>query len=310
MKRSPLPFPAAVAIRVGPAGWGRARTDHSTCGRGLPALALTLAGGLLLAAVLPVPALAQALPAGANDALERLNSSPRHGEWVSFDAGGGDSVRAWMVFPERPDPAPVVVVIHEIFGLTDWIRAVADQLAAEGFVAIAPDLLSGMGPDGGGTESVDQQGATALIRELTRDDANRRIRAAGMHAAAHPAALARIGAVGFCWGGTASFHIAATWPELDAAVVYYGSSPEAEVVERVHAPLLGLYAGDDARVNVTIDPARELLAAREHRFEVEMYEGSGHGFLRQQDGRDGANLRATEAAWPRTIEFLRDILAR
>jgi carboxymethylenebutenolidase len=273
--------------------------------------ALVLVGSAILAVALPRPIEAQQqLPAGADDALERLNASPRHGEWVTVDAGNGDEIRAWMVFPERADPAPVVVVIHEIFGLTDWIRAVADQLAAEGYVAIAPDLLSGMGPGGGGTESVDQQGATALIRELARDDANRRIRAAGMHAAAHPAALDRIASIGFCWGGTASFHVAASWPELNAAVVYYGSSPDAPILERVHAPLLGLYAGDDARVNVTIDPARELLGAREHRFEVEMFDGSGHGFLRQQDGRDGANLRATEQAWPRTIGFLRDILGR
>ena len=110
---------------------------------------------------------AQALPALGDSATARLNSSPRHGEWVKVDAGSGDTVNAWVVYPERRDKAPVVVVIHEIFGLSDWVRGVADQLAKEGFIAVAPDLLSRHGPNGGGSESVDQQGAVRLIRDVT-----------------------------------------------------------------------------------------------------------------------------------------------
>lgn len=271
--------------------------------------------GLLTGAILGVSTVGgfeevagQGLPAGAAEAVDRLNASPRHGEWVTYDAGDGDLVQAWVVYPERPDRAPVVVVIHEIFGLTDWIRGVADQLAADGYIAIAPDLLSGMGPEGGGTESVDQQGATALIRTLSRPDAERRIQGAADYAAALPAALPRVATLGFCWGGTASFNMATTGSALTAAVVYYGTSPSDEEVAQVRIPILGLYAGDDARVNVTIAPAQAVLAAAGQRFDVEIYEGSGHGFLRQQDGRDGANLRATQQAWPRTLAFLREVL--
>lgn len=267
---------------------------------------LLLASLLLLGPVLP--AAAQTLPAGEADALARLNASPRHGEWVTVDAGAGDELRAWVVYPERPDAAPVVVVIHEIFGLTDWIRAVADQLAADGFIAIAPDLLSGKGPGGGGTESVDAQGATALIRDLDRTEVNRRLEAAATYATGLPAATDRVASVGFCWGGTSSFLFASAWEGLDAAVVYYGSSPEEPDLQRISVPILGLYGGDDARVNATIEPARWILDPLNVPFEVEIYDGAGHGFLRQQDGREGANLRASQGAWPRTITFLEELL--
>lgn len=266
---------------------------------------------LIAAALLWVsafPAAAQTLPAGEGDAVARLNSSPRHGEWVTVPAGSGDEVNAWIVYPERSDSAPVVVVIHEIFGLTDWIRAVADQLAAEGFIAIAPDLLSGKGPGGGGTESVDQQGATTLIRDLERAEVNRRLQASADFATALPAATDRVASIGFCWGGTSSFTLASAWGGLDAAVVYYGSSPAETELQRITAPILGLYAGDDARVNATIEPARWILDPLTIPFEVEIYEGAGHGFLRQQDGRDGANLRASQGAWPRTVTFLEEVL--
>jgi carboxymethylenebutenolidase len=253
---------------------------------------------------------AQAVPAGADSALARLNASPRHGEWVRVAAGGGDSVGAWVVYPERRDKAPVVVVIHEIFGLSDWVRGVADQLAAEGYLAIAPDLLSGHGPNGGGSESVDQQGAVRLIRDVTPAEAQRRLMAAGRYAAALPAARDRIAVVGFCWGGSTSFALATVWPELRGAVVYYGTSPAREALANVRAGVLGLYAGDDARVDATVPDAQAEMRRLGKPFEVNTYEGAGHGFLRQQDGREGANLRAARAAWPRTLAFLRDALGR
>jgi carboxymethylenebutenolidase len=262
------------------------------------------------AAAPPPPA--PVTPAHAETAVARLNASPRHGEWVFYPAGPGeggvgDSVRAWVVFPERRERAPVVVVIHEIFGLTDWIRAVADQAAAEGFIAIAPDLLSGKGPAGGGTESVDQQGATRLIRTLTPEEVQRRLTAAARYATALPAALPRVTTIGFCWGGSTSFRAATYLPNLRGAVVYYGSSPDSASLASVAAPVLGLYAGDDARVNATIEPARRELARLGKRYEVETYEGAGHGFLRQQTGREGANQRAADASWPRAVGFLREV---
>ena len=261
----------------------------------------------LLAGAAPAAA-AQGLPPVEDSAVARLNASPRHGEWVTYDAGGGDSVKAWVVYPEVSGKAPVVVVIHEIFGLTDWIRAVTDRLAAEGFIAIAPDLLTGHGPGGGGTASVDRQGAIALIRELKPDDVARRLRAAAAYATALPAAKNAVGSVGFCWGGSTSFAFATTDPDLKAAVVYYGTPPAEDAAGRIRAPVLGFYGGDDARVTSTVEPTRALMTRLSKSYEPHVFDGAGHGFLRDQAGRDGANLRAAEQAWPRTVAFLREAL--
>jgi len=249
------------------------------------------------------------LPPDAEGANDRLAASPRHGEWVMIPAGDGDSVRAWVVYPERNTPAPVVLVVHEIFGLSNWIRAVADQLAADGFIAIAPDLLTGHGvPDG--PDGADPEAARAAIRTLQPADIQRRLDAVADYGVALPAATDRYGIVGFCWGGGTSFAHAVHAPDLDAAVVYYGSSPDPAALDSVQAPVLGLYGSEDARVNATIDPAAEALAAAGKTFETEIYPGAGHGFLRQQGGQEGANLEAARAAWPRTIAWFRQYLER
>lgn len=258
-----------------------------------------------VAVLFAVPAAGQDLPADNEAAMARLDASPRHGEWVKYGAGNGDSVTAWVVYPERSEPAPVVVVIHEIYGLTDWIRGVADQLAAAGFIAIAPDMLSGKGPAGGGTESVDRQGAVRLVRALDRGEVVRRLNGAAHYGMGLPAARPAFGVVGFCWGGSTSFAYATAQPDLGAAVVYYGGSPAAEALARIEAPVLGLYGGDDERVNATIAPAEQEMERLGKRYEYEIYDGAGHGFLRQQSGREGANMRATEQAWPRTIAFFK-----
>ncbi|MGD2217233.1 MAG: dienelactone hydrolase family protein [Gemmatimonadales bacterium] len=265
------------------------------------ALVAAVAAQLVIAA----GAGAQELPASGDDAVARLDASPRHGEWVKYVAAAGDSVLAWVAYPERGDKAPVVVVIHEIYGLSDWIRGVADQLAAEGFIAIAPDLLSSKGPGGGGSESVDRQGAVALVRALDAGEVKQRLDAAAHYAMSLPAARSGFAVIGFCWGGSSSFRYATAQPNLGAAVVFYGSSPDTEALANVEAPVLGLYGGDDARVNATIPAAEEELDRLGKRYEYEVYEGAGHGFLRQQSGRGGANMRATEQAWPRVIAFLK-----
>jgi len=262
-------------------------------------------------ALLAVPAgsaAAQGLPPGEDSAVAHLNASPRHGEWVKYDAGAGDSVQAWVVYPERSDKAPVVVVIHEIFGLTDWIRSVTDQLAAEGFIAIAPDLLTGKGPNGGGTSSVDRQGAIALIQGLKADEVQRRLRAAAQYAVALPAARNAVASVGFCWGGSTSFAFATSWPDLKGAAVYYGTPPSDDAMARIHAPVAGFYGGDDARVTTTVEPARQAMQRLGKRYDPYIFEGAGHGFLRDQAGRNGANARAAQQAWPATVAFLRDAL--
>jgi carboxymethylenebutenolidase len=245
------------------------------------------------------------LPPDAELALSRLAESPRHGEWIEYDAGDADTVTAWVVYPERSGDAPVMIVIHEIFGLTDWVRGVADRLAAEGFITIAPDLLSGKGYDGGGTDSFSPKDVRKAIGDLDRGEVNRRLRAAAGYATALPSATSRVGSVGFCWGGSTSFRFATAWDGLDAAIVYYGSSPPTESLASIEAPVLGLYGGDDARVDATIPPAKEEMDRLGKVYETEIYDGAGHGFLRQQSGREGKNLRASEQAWARTLAFLR-----
>jgi carboxymethylenebutenolidase len=248
----------------------------------------------------------QSLPAGANDAVQRLASSPRHAEWAMIRTGN-DSVRAWVVYPERRERAPVVVVIHEIFGLTSWIRGVADQLAADGFIAIAPDLLTGKTkthPDSAGSD------AREVIRTLNPDDVHRQLAAVGQYGMRLPAAVPVYGIVGFCWGGSASFQHAVRSPAgLGAAVVYYGGSPPPDQLSSVRVPVLGLYGSDDARVNLTVPAADSAMRALGKPFTHHTYEGAGHGFLRAQDGKDGANMAATRQAWPATLAFFRRHLA-
>lgn len=230
--------------------------------------------------------------------------SPRHGEWMMIRTPQGDSIRTWVVFPERSVRSPVALVVHEIFGLSPWIRSVADQLAAAGFIAVAPDLLTAQAIPGSPL-SPDPQAATAAIRTLNIDDVHRQLSAVAAHMMQHPAALPRYGIVGFCWGGARSFEHAVRVPELGAAVVYYGASPPATAAASVRAPVLGLYGGVDARVNNTVPPIDSAMRALGKTFRVVTYEGAGHGFLRQLDGREGANRAAANAAWPETIAWFR-----
>ena len=249
----------------------------------------------------------QSLPADAEHAMERLNSSSRHGEWATVSRSGSDSIRAWVVYPERKSKAPVVVVIHEIFGLSTWVRAVADQLAADGFIAIAPDLLT-MKPRSAGSDTLTQQEASAAIRTLDPAWVQAQLTAAAKYGMALPAALPRYGIVGFCWGGSASFAHATHSQSLGASVVYYGGSPSGDRLSTVKAPVLGLYGGNDARVNATIPPADSAMRALGKTYVHHIYDGAGHGFLRQQSGANGANMAATQQAWPATIAWFKRYL--
>ena len=250
------------------------------------------------------------LPASEVTAKAVLETSPRHGEYADVRLPDGHAtIRTWVSYPERRDKAGVVLIIHEIFGLSDWIRGVADQLAHDGFIAVAPDLISGLGPGGGGTDSVpSRDDVVKLVRGLTPEEAEARLAAVRDYAVHLPAANGKFATIGFCWGGARSFAFAATDPAPQAAVVYYGVSPDSATLPRVHAPVLGHYGGDDARVNATIDPAKAALKKLKGGYEPHVYDGAGHGFLRAQELRDGANLKATQQAWPRTIEFLRKYL--
>jgi len=245
------------------------------------------------------------LPAGEEQAAEVLEKSPRHGEYVDIALEGGGKLRTWVVYPEKSQRAGVVLVVHEIFGLSPWIRALADQIARDGYIAVVPDLISGLGPGGGGTDSTKSRDElVALIRGLTPEMARARLDAAHEWAIRQPAANGKSATMGFCWGGSRSFEYAASQSALDAAIVYYGSSPDSATLAQVKAPVLGLYGGDDARVNATIEPAKQALKKRGRSYETAIYPGAGHGFLRQQSGREGANLRAAQQAWPKTLAFL------
>jgi carboxymethylenebutenolidase len=248
------------------------------------------------------------IPPGEANAKEVLNKSPRHGEWVDVSVTGMKTpLRCFVVYPEVKEKAPVVILIHEIFGLTDWARAVADQLAADGFIAIAPDLLSGKGPGGGGTESVsNRDDVVKLVRDLKQDDVIVALNTVRDYAIKLPAANGKSASIGFCWGGGVSFHYAIAQSALDAAVVYYGTNPsDAAQLKKIHAPVLGLYGGDDARVSTTVPPAAEAMKKLGKSYTYHLYDSAGHGFLRAQGDRNGANLKAAQQAWPATIEFLR-----
>jgi carboxymethylenebutenolidase len=258
----------------------------------------------------PAPARDESLPPSEAQAKAALEKSPRHGEYVDIKLpSGGTPIRTWIVYPERKDKAGVVIIIHEIYGLSDWIRGVADQLAREGFIAVAPDLISGLGPNGGGSDSVpSRDDVVKLVRALTPDDATARVNAVRDYAIHLPSANGKSATLGFCWGGGQSFSYAAKQPALNAAVVYYGTSPEAADLARIKAPVLGLYGGDDARVGATVGPAEAEMKKLGKTYEVHSYDGAGHGFLRAQEDRAGANLKATQSAWPRTVAFLRENL--
>jgi carboxymethylenebutenolidase len=257
----------------------------------------------------PTPAVPKKpdLPADEAGAKEAIAKTPRHTEYVDVKVEGlAAPIKTFVVYPERKDKAPVIIVIQEIFGLSDWIKGVADQLAQAGFIAVAPDLLSGKGPNGGGTEAfASRDEVVAAVRTLTPKDVVAALNAVRAYGTKLPSANGKSGSVGFCWGGGMSFLYATAQPELNAAVVYYGTSPSADALASIKAPVLGLYGGNDARVNATIEPASAELKKLGKSYEPHIYDGAGHGFLRQQGGQNGANLKATEQAWPATIAFLK-----
>ncbi len=300
MRASALLFAAGALVACG--SGATTRSSNASAGGSADASAPVTQGGEPMQAT-------DGLPPGADDAMAQLASSPRHAEWVTIPTrpDGTDSIRAWVVYPERSQQAPVILVVHEIFGLSPWIRSVADQLAADGFIAIAPDLMTAANLPGA-PENPDPDAARAAIRNLQPADVQRQLGALAQWGMALPAAADRYGIVGFCWGGSTSFAHAVDAPNLGASVVYYGSSPATAALSTVRAPVLGLYGENDARVNATIAPADSALQALGRTFETEIYAGAGHGFLRAQTGQDGANMAATRQAWPRTIAWFRQHL--
>ena len=254
-----------------------------------------------------------AIPPDNGASADRLKSSPRHGEWVDIKMPSGPAIKSFVVYPERKDKAPVVLVIHDIGGMGDWGRAVGDQLAKEGFIAIVPDLLSGKGPNGGGTEELGQ-GVGQAIRSLTPDDVAARLNAAMVYGKSLPSSNKKTAVIGFCWGGSASINYAIAQPELNASVIYYGTPPMKNVdgaqvvdpapLEKIKAPVIGFYGGNDNRVTSTVEATASEMKKLGKSYESHVMAGAGHGFLKGQASSE-ANGKAAADAWPLTIAFLK-----
>jgi carboxymethylenebutenolidase len=235
-------------------------------------------------------------------AKERLNKSPRHGEWVDLKSGER-TIKAFVVYPERKEKTPVVLVVHEIFGLTDWVRGICDQLAENGVIAVAPDLLSGQ------TYS-DVDGARKAISALTKEQIKSDLDAAADYALKIPAGNGALAVCGFCWGGGVTFSYANENPKLKAAYSFYGPAPdEPSKVANIPCPVYGFYAENDARVGATIPKAEELMKAAGKKYEPVIYKGAGHGFMREGEmpNANEANKKARDDAWTRWKTLLKQL---
>ena len=229
-----------------------------------------------------------------------LAKSPRHGEWVTVKHDGR-SVETFVVYPEVKDKRPVVLIIHEIFGMTDWVADLADQVAAAGYIAVAPDLLSGMGPDGGRTSSISADKVMEAIGKLNPDQITADLNAAADYGKKIPASNGKLFVGGFCWGGSQTFRFATNRSDLSAAFVFYGGPPEKDAMARIKAPVYGFFAGNDARIGAMIPDAIANMKAAGKTFEPVTYDGAGHGFMRAGEAPDAndANKKARDEAWVR-----------
>ena len=257
--------------------------------------------------VTTVLALTASLACAQQWARQRLESSPSHQEWVAVKHGDR-VVHSFLVFPEVKTKAPAVVVIHENRGLSDWVRSVADQLAEAGYIAIAPDLLSGTGPKGGKTSDFpNSDAARSAIYKLPPDQVTADLNAVSDYVSKLPAANGKVAVAGFCWGGSQSFRFATNRAELVAAFVFYGRGPDSrEAVSRIQCPVYGFYGGNDARVNATVPKSEGLMKAAGTAFDPVTYEGAGHGFMRsgEQPNPSEANKQAREEGWKRWKSLL------
>lgn len=251
-----------------------------------------------------------AMSIDADEIKDKLEKSPRHGEWVEITIAKDRKLNAFIVFPEVKEAATSVIVIHEIFGLTDWIRLVADKLAADGYVAICPDLLSGMGPDGGGTESFDTgDDVRRAIRGLSSERVNTDLDAVSKYVSGLPSTNDKVAVSGFCWGGKQTFQYAVHSDKIAGAFVFYGSAPSVEDVPKISAPVYGFYGENDNRINATIDATKAAADAAEVTYEPVIYDGVGHAFLRQGMMAEASDTQkaATKDAWERWVKLLGEL---
>ena len=244
-------------------------------------------------------------------AKAKLEKSPRHQEYVNIKHGDRE-VNCFITYPEVSEKATAVIVIHEIFGLTDWARSVTDDLAAAGYIAIAPDLLWGSATNGGGTEDLIKSGEQVgqAIRRLPPDQITADLNAAVDYVAKLPSCNGKVVVCGFCWGGGESFRFATNNKNLKAAFVFYGTGPNnSQDIARINCPVYGFYGGNDNRVTSTVAGSTELMKAAGKTYEPVTYDGAGHGFMRagETPGANEANTKAHDQSWERWKELLKKI---
>jgi carboxymethylenebutenolidase len=237
-------------------------------------------------------------------ARARIDQSPRHHDWVTIKHDNR-SVETLIVYPESKEKRPVVLVIHEIFGLSDWAQELADEVAAAGYIAVAPDLLSGMAPNGGRTRDF-ATGVTEAVSKLNPDQVTADLNAASDYALKLPGANGKLYVAGFCWGGGQTFRFATNRLDLSAAFVFYGPPPAKDDISRIKAPVYGFYAGNDARIDATIPDTVAAMKAAGKIYDPVTYEGAGHGFMRAGEAPDAtpANIAARDQSWTRWKSLL------
>ena len=244
--------------------------------------------------------------ASAQDwAKAALAKSPRHSEWVTLKHDGR-SVETFVVYPESKGKTPVVLIIHEIFGMSDWVQELADEVAAAGYIAVAPDLLSGMGPNGGRSSDFAEGKTMEAVSHLNPDQVTEDLNAAANYALKIPASNGKLFVGGFCWGGSQTFRFATNRGDLAAAFVFYGGPPEKDAMARIKAPVYGFFAGNDARIGAMIPDAITEMKAAGKTFEPVTYDGAGHGFMRAGEAPDAkdADKKARADAWVRWKSLL------
>ena len=239
--------------------------------------------------------------ASAQDwAKATLEKSPRHREWVTVKHDAR-SVETFVVYPESKSKTPVVLVIHEIFGMTDWVQDLADQVAAAGYIAVAPDLLSGMGPNGGRSSDFAEGKTMEAVSHLNPDQVTADLNAAADYALKIPASNGKLFVGGFCWGGGQTFRFATNRSDLAGAFVFYGPPPDKDAMVRIKALVYGFYAGNDARIGAMIPDSVAQMKAAGKAYDIVTYEGAGHGFMRSGEAPDAkeADKKARTEAWAR-----------
>ena len=246
------------------------------------------------------------LPAGAFTAGSTVARTNLRHEWVDIPLGSV-KVHTWIEYPNNLEKAPIIIVMQHAAGLDDWMRALADQLALQGFIAIAPDILSGMGPNSGNFESFRfPDDAIKAMSRLKSEEALRRYKAAWNYGMKLPQANGKGAVLGVGMGGSAAFQFAADVAETNAAVVFYGTAPGEAVLTRIKAPVLGLYGDQDLVSTPTVESAAVTMKRLGKTFESHVYPGATQEFMRSQ--AEGQNGAATAAAWPVTLAFLQQHL--